>query len=312
MTAPTIDADTVDRVRQALAEATTEGRPRPGRPTLAKLTGATEHQVRQALVVLDMSGSPAGGELAPTVNQPTPTVNQPVTSPPDLAAEDGVLAAPITSLVTEIHQPGELSSPGSPAPASGSPVDQLPGPLVVEIHQPGEPLAPAGGAPGELVTPASPAATSPPVSVRHARPWPLIVIGLAAAVAVWGGWVELGRFTGFGVVQPLPGIWDDLRINTAVVLPLGIEAYGGYALRTWLSSAALTARTRSFARWSAIASLVVGAGAQVASHLMRAANVVTAPPLVTVLVACVPVLVLGLATGLATLVKRDSSAGEEA
>jgi cytochrome bd-type quinol oxidase subunit 2 len=113
------------------------------------------------------------------------------------------------------------------------------------------------------------------------------------------------------MVQPLPGLFDDLRINTAIVLPLGIEAYGGYALRTWLSSAVLSDRTRSFARWSAIASLVVGAGAQVASHLMRASNLTSAPPLVTVLVACVPVLVLGLATGLATLVKRDTSAGGE-
>jgi hypothetical protein len=72
------------------------------------------------------------------------------------------------------------------------------------------------------------------------------------------------------------------------VLPIGIEAYGGYALRTWLSSASLSERPRRFARWSALASLAVGAGAQVASHLMRAGGVTTAPPLVTVLVACVP------------------------
>jgi hypothetical protein len=26
------------------------------------------------------------------------------------------------------------------------------------------------------------------------------------------------------------GLWDDLRINTAVVLPLSVEAYAGYAL----------------------------------------------------------------------------------
>lgn len=143
--------------------------------------------------------------------------------------------------------------------------------------------------------------------LRQAPPWPLILIGLAAAVAVWGGWVELGELTGFGMVQPLPGLVDSVRINTAIVLPIGIEAYGGYALRTWLSAATLSARTRRYARWSALVSLVVGAGAQVASHLMRAAELTAAPWPVTVLVACVPVAVLGLATGLATLVRQDTT-----
>jgi hypothetical protein len=62
------------------------------------------------------------------------------------------------------------------------------------------------------------------------------VIGLGAAVAVWSGWVGLGQLTGFGVVQLLPGLWDDLRVNTAVVLPLSVEAYAGYALRCWLGA----------------------------------------------------------------------------
>ncbi|MEV4315146.1 hypothetical protein [Actinocrispum sp. NPDC049592] len=225
MSAPTVGEGLVDQVRALLTEAEAEGRPRPGRPTLTKLTGATDHQVRKALAALE--------------NQPT------------------------------------NESPGADQAAEEPPAQVSPSPA----HQ--------------------------------SRPWPLILIGLAAAVAVWGGWVELGQLTGFGMVQPLPGLIDELRINTAIVLPLGIEAYGGYALRTWLSSAVLSDRTRSFARWSAIASLVVGAGAQVASHLMRASNLTSAPPLVTVLVACVPVLVLGLATGLATLVKRDTSAGGE-
>jgi cytochrome bd-type quinol oxidase subunit 2 len=98
-----------------------------------------------------------------------------------------------------------------------------------------------------------------------------------------------------------------LWINTAIVLPLSIEAYGSYALRVWLSSATLSEPTRHYARWSALASLVVGAGAQVASHLMRAATITSAPWQVTVVVACVPVAVLGLATGLATLVHQDTT-----
>lgn len=142
---------------------------------------------------------------------------------------------------------------------------------------------------------------------RPPRAWPLGLIGLAAAVAVWGGWVDLGRATGFGMVQPLPGLVDGLWINTAIVLPIGIEAYGGYALRTWLSAAVLSERTRRYAFWSALASLVVGAGAQVASHLMKAVNITVAPWGVTVVVSCVPVVVLGLATGLATLVRQDTT-----
>lgn len=133
------------------------------------------------------------------------------------------------------------------------------------------------------------------------------MIGPGAAVAVWSGWVGLGQLTGFGVVQLLPGVWDELRINTAVVLPLSVEAYGGYALRCWLGTTGLSAKTRRFARRSAITSLIIGAGAQAAYHLMTAAGIQAAPWPVTVLVACIPVLVLGLASALARLVTADTN-----
>ena len=165
-----------------------------------------------------------------------------------------------------------------------------------------------------IVGPATPtpggsgdAGVTRPASSRPPRPWPLLLIGLGAAVAVWSGWVGLGQLTGFGVVQLLPGVWDDLRINTAVVLPLSVEAYGGYALRCWLGTTGLSARTRRFARRSAITSLTIGAGAQAASHLMTAPGIHTAPWPVTVLVACIPVLVLGLASALARLVTADTT-----
>jgi hypothetical protein len=60
---------------------------------------------------------------------------------------------------------------------------------------------------------------------RAVRSWPLLVLAAPAAVAVWSGWVGIGRLTGFGLVRPLPGIWDSLRIDTAVTLPVGVEAY---------------------------------------------------------------------------------------
>ena len=174
-------------------------------------------------------------------------------------------------------------------------------------------LATAGvnaGEPGsQPPPPATPEAPTKPAKPRHlSLILPLAVIGLAAMVAVWSGWVGLGKLTGFGVIQPFPGIWDDLRINTCVALPISVEAYAAYALRCWLSGGQFSRRATNFAKWSAIASLVIGAGAQVAYHLMAAAGMERAPWWITVAVACVPVVVLGLASALAKLVANDHQA----
>lgn len=139
---------------------------------------------------------------------------------------------------------------------------------------------------------------------RGSRPWPLVVIGLAAAVSVWSGWVGLGQLAGFGLIQPLPGVWDGLWINSAIVLPISVEAYAAYALRCWLRPGVVVSRTaRRFACVSAITSLVIGAAAQVAYHLLVASGLRSAPGGVTVVVATVPVLVLGLATALTSLMQ---------
>jgi hypothetical protein len=140
------------------------------------------------------------------------------------------------------------------------------------------------------------------------RSWPLLLLALPAAVATWSGWVGIGRMTGFGLVRPLPGTWDSLQVNTAVTLPVGVEAYAAFALRAWLSaSPALSARTRRFARWSAIGSLGLGMAGQVAYHLLAQAHAVRAPWEVTTVVACLPVLVLGMGTGLAHLLHADAA-----
>jgi hypothetical protein len=140
------------------------------------------------------------------------------------------------------------------------------------------------------------------------RSWPLVVLAVPAAVAVWSGWVGIGRLTGFGVVAPLPGIWDSLRLDTAVTLPVGVEAYAAYALRAWLSSSpVISVRTRRFARWSAVGSLVLGMAGQVAWHLLSQAHVTRAPWWVTTGVSCLPVLVLGMAAGLAHLLRADAA-----
>ena len=141
------------------------------------------------------------------------------------------------------------------------------------------------------------------------RSWPLLVLAVPAAVAVWSGWVGIGQMTGFGEMHPLPGIWDSLHVDTAVTLPVGVEAYAAFALRAWLASSPVVSdRTRRFARWSAIGSLLLGMAGQVAYHLLTEAHATRAPWQVTTLVSCLPVLVLGMGTALAHLVRSDASA----
>ena len=67
------------------------------------------------------------------------------------------------------------------------------------------------------------------------RRWPLFLIAAPAAVAVWSGWVGLGGMCGFGIIHPLPGICAGFQLNTAITLPVGVEAYGAYALGAWLA-----------------------------------------------------------------------------
>lgn len=148
-------------------------------------------------------------------------------------------------------------------------------------------------------TPPTDVLTPHPVEppARSVPAWPLIVLALPAAVSIWAGWVGLGGLTGFGVVQLLPGIWDGVRINTAITLPIGMEAYAAYAMRAWLTRGT-PPRARQFAKTSAISALVLGTLGQIAYHLMTAAHVTAAPWVVTMLVSCLPVAVLGMGAAL--------------
>jgi hypothetical protein len=98
----------------------------------------------------------------------------------------------------------------------------------------------------------SPATVRPGPTVRS---WPLLVLAIPAAAEVWSGWVGIAQKTGFGLVSPLPGIWPSLHLDTAITLPVGVEAYAAYALRAWLArDRTIGERTRRFAKWSAICS----------------------------------------------------------
>jgi hypothetical protein len=94
---------------------------------------------------------------------------------------------------------------------------------------------------------------------RAVRSWLLLVLAAPAAAEVWSGWVGIAQMTCFGLVRPLPGIWPALHLDTAITLPIGVEAYAAYALRAWLARyKAISARTRRFAKWSAVCSFGLG------------------------------------------------------
>jgi hypothetical protein len=153
--------------------------------------------------------------------------------------------------------------------------------------------------------PATPTAAEPPVKApRPIRSWPVLLLALPAFVAVWSGWVGLGELTGFGVIHPLPGIADNVHLNTAITLPIGVETYAAYAIRVWLSPR-VSDRARRFAKRSTITALMLGAGGQIAYHLLAASHVTTAPWEITTLVSALPVGVVFAGSALAHLVHTD-------
>ncbi|MEO3780927.1 ABC transporter permease [Micromonospora sp. B11E3] len=216
----------------------------------------------------------------PVAPEPTTiTPNEPAPDPWDYAEPIGPDPAPAPA-VPESAPPSEPNPTPAPIEPAAEPVEQ-----VTNVGHPGTP------------TPEKPA--------RRPVVWPVVLMALGAFVAVWSGWVGLGRMTGFGMVDLLPGIVDPgswATIDSAITLPIGVEAYAAYALYVWLSGR-VPDRARRFAKWSAIASLTVGALGQVAYHLLAANGITAAPWWITTLVSCLPVAVLGMGAALAHLVR---------
>jgi hypothetical protein len=94
------------------------------------------------------------------------------------------------------------------------------------------------------------------------------------------------------------------HVNTAITLPIGVEAYGAYAMGAWLSPG-VPDSARKFSKWSAIGSLALGMLGQVAYHLLSAAHAARAPWPVVVLVSSLPVVVLGLGAALSHLLRGE-------
>lgn len=164
-----------------------------------------------------------------------------------------------------------------------------------------------------FITPSEPAAepvnepVSQPVNERPKRgpvTWPLYLLALPAFAAVWSGWVGLGGLTGFGLIQPFPGIpvLQGIELDTRITLPIGVETYGAYALYVWLSGS-VSRRARRFAMWSALGSLALGAAGQITYHLL----VSDGRWLITTAVSCLPVAVLGMGAALRHLVHAEEA-----
>jgi MFS superfamily sulfate permease-like transporter len=121
-------------------------------------------------------------------------------------------------------------------------------------------------------------------------------------VALWGGWVGLGSMAGFGPAHLLPGIWNGATVNTAITLPVGAEVYGVFSVGAWLSE-----RTpkwaKTFAKWSAWGSMILGTFGQVSYHILEVTHHLSAPWEITVLVSALPVITFAMATTLAHLIR---------
>ena len=141
---------------------------------------------------------------------------------------------------------------------------------------------------------------------KRAPRWPLLLIALPAATAIWSGWVGLGALCGFGPVQLLPGI-TDWTLNTAITLPVGAEAYAIYALHAYISPGT-PERAKRFAFWSSLGAGLYGITGQVTFHLLTSAGRAEAPPPVVVFVSCMPVAVVMLAAVLTHLLNEPPKA----
>ncbi len=221
---------------------------------------------------------------------------------------------PDASPVRRLHavhdaEPAESEPAASPKASPPAPGSAESAPVGAELVSPqATTVANLGSTPAAI--PAQTRRTWLPLAQsrpRTRRTWPVLLLALPAFVAIWSGWVGLGALTGFGVVHPLPGIVDGFELNTAITLPIGVETYAAYALSVWLSGD-VPARARQFAKLSAIGSLALGALGQVAYHLMTSAGMAKAPWLITTLVACLPVVVLGCGAALRHLIANTEEA----
>lgn len=96
-------------------------------------------------------------------------------------------------------------------------------------------------------------------------------------------------------------------INTAITLPIGVEAYSVMALGVWLGHLG-DHQTQRFARVSALVALLIGMAGQVIYHVLIATGTSQAPIGVVIGVACLPVAILGSAGALVHMLNAPTNA----
>ena len=236
-----------------------------------------------------LSSRKRSGSTGPVRAQRQRTVNEPI----------GFQPMELVSAPAGVEFPEAVQK--HPEPIARA-VNEMTAPLLAEV-----PLGPARLPEPEAVE--EQLAAPVKAQLRVIRTWPILIVAAGAFVAIWAGWVGIGRLTGFGDVNLLPGLVDDGRwstVNTAITLPLGMEAYSAYAFYVLLHRSA-PARARRFAAWSSLGAVLLGMAGQTAYHLMIADRMTAAPWQITTVVSCLPVAVFGLAAALVHLVR----AGEE-
>jgi hypothetical protein len=100
--------------------------------------------------------------------------------------------------------------------SSWQPNGPVTGSVETAVRQGSPDTRPLTGGPHRSLATLPSAATELDPHDRTVRSWPLLVLALPAAVAVWSGWVGIGQMTGFGQVHPLPGIWGTARTAETV------------------------------------------------------------------------------------------------
>ncbi|GLZ36340.1 ABC transporter permease [Lentzea sp. NBRC 105346] len=278
---------TLDRLTEQVKQMANELGELPSRNRIKKVCRVGADKANAVLAALAADGfEPA--RLGPTEEQAARWVNE--------RARQGSVLYSWTGVTAE---------DGLPVPPSREVPASVPNDEVITVV---DPVAEAAADPAD----AAPVADDKPAPrpVGRVRSWPVLLLAAGAFVAIWGGWVGLGEKAGFGPIQLLPGIGKGFVINSAITLPIGVEAYAAYALRVWLAARIRSAKARVFAKWSAIGSLVLGAAGQVAYHLMQAAGVTTAPWWITTFVSVLPVVVLGCGAALTHLLHADHDTEE--
>jgi hypothetical protein len=255
------------QIRQALAN--------EGYEPTAPEPAVSEAEPRAAAVGIEDTKTTSDPAAAPVLDGPVDTVEVAARVDQPTEVEDAVMQdAPVAD---PDPQPSGTASQSTPVATSDT------------VTDPSEPTEPAPGKPEKKRVPV----------------WPVLLLLLPASVAIWSGWVGLGKLAGFGPVHPLPGIADGVVIDSSITLPIGMETYSAYALFVWLSGRA-SIKAVKFARASALLALAIGSAGQVAYHLMAAPKA-GAGPVITAAVACIPVAVLGLGASLGHLVRNGDN-----